>query len=357
MGVSDDVRPCFAEPLPEAHLAADLLHDAAVAVSRGDIDLARSKLTEADFASLHEFTSRLMGAWDVDTHGGPKPKILENDVVNLGARAPSKSAARAIYARDGFRCRYCGCRIIVPEAIPWFQRHVPGGLSWGPRNRDQHSAVFTLKGVLDHVTPFRHGGQSDELNLVVSCQPCNYGKWRYTLDQIRLSDPRDREPYCDSWDGLSSFAWSTPVATNPGKIAPKMASAPTAPDPPMTEIERQWAEFARSCADLSATYVGGATMALRLTVGAQALDVIGFDGDVAEIPWSIGPSKKEFETFCDRLVAALPGSIKYETAKMWRVKYPDRRVTMSELLRVQYAIRQGLADLKARLEPAGMPRR
>ncbi|HUW77243.1 MAG TPA: HNH endonuclease [Candidatus Nanopelagicaceae bacterium] len=42
---------------------------------------------------------------------------------------------------------------------------------------------------LDHVTPHRLGGRTDEANLVTSCWPCNYGKMEYTVEQIGIVDP------------------------------------------------------------------------------------------------------------------------------------------------------------------------
>lgn len=51
-----------------------------------------------------------------------------------------RNRRRAIYARDGYRCVYCG----APEPLS-----------------------------LDHVRPVARGGTNDSSNLVTACSPCN----------------------------------------------------------------------------------------------------------------------------------------------------------------------------------------
>lgn len=66
------------------------------------------------------------------------------------ARAARKSISKgkryAIFARDGFTCRYCG--------------------------RQAGTVVL----VVDHVVPVAHGGDNDPSNLITSCEDCNSGK-------------------------------------------------------------------------------------------------------------------------------------------------------------------------------------
>lgn len=59
----------------------------------------------------------------------------------------------AVYARDGFRCVYCGCRV-----------------STGARG----------SATLDHVTPHAHGGTNATSNLVTACRACNAAKGERT---------------------------------------------------------------------------------------------------------------------------------------------------------------------------------
>jgi hypothetical protein len=60
---------------------------------------------------------------------------------------PGPPSLRArIFARDGFRCVYCG-EVLPPEQLS-----------------------------LDHVQPRLRGGDSSEGNLVTACRPCNLRK-------------------------------------------------------------------------------------------------------------------------------------------------------------------------------------
>lgn len=71
----------------------------------------------------------------------------------------SKRVRFTIFARDGFRCRYCG----------------------------RLSDEVTL--VIDHLLPVVEGGGNDEENLVTSCEPCNQGKAARVLAAEPPDDP------------------------------------------------------------------------------------------------------------------------------------------------------------------------
>lgn len=68
-------------------------------------------------------------------------------------KAVSKRLRFAVFARDGFTCRYCG----------------------------QQSDAAPL--VVDHMLPVVAGGTNDLENLVTACEPCNQGKAAKTLEQ------------------------------------------------------------------------------------------------------------------------------------------------------------------------------
>ena len=73
-------------------------------------------------------------------------------------KKPHKALARrvrkAVYERDNFTCQICGYR---PRRIPkdWDGSYSPGNLS------------------LDHVVPYRDGGEFTEANLQALCLTCN----------------------------------------------------------------------------------------------------------------------------------------------------------------------------------------
>jgi hypothetical protein len=72
-------------------------------------------------------------------------------------------------------------------------------------NAQQHGVIHAFKIVADHVVPHRRGGRTDLDNLVTSCPGCNYGKEAFTIEQLGISDPRDRRPVFSDWDGLTSL--------------------------------------------------------------------------------------------------------------------------------------------------------
>jgi 5-methylcytosine-specific restriction endonuclease McrA len=54
----------------------------------------------------------------------------------------------------------------------------------------------------DHLVPHAKGGNNDLENVVVTCAPCNFCRMEYTLEEVGISDPRERTPISSSWDGL-----------------------------------------------------------------------------------------------------------------------------------------------------------
>ena len=69
-----------------------------------------------------------------------------------------KISRRALFARDGWRCVYCG--------------------------------TSSVRLTLDHVVPRSRGGDSVWENVVTACAPCNLRKGDRLLDEIRMSLPR-----------------------------------------------------------------------------------------------------------------------------------------------------------------------
>jgi hypothetical protein len=69
----------------------------------------------------------------------------------------------------------------------------------------------------DHVLPHSHGGRSSLDNVVISCALCNYGKDKYTLRQLDVTDPRLTPPVACEWDGLERFRAAEPLRVASGK--------------------------------------------------------------------------------------------------------------------------------------------
>ena len=74
--------------------------------------------------------------------------------VRVPRAVQRKISRRALFARDGWRCVYCG---------------TSGG-----------------RLTLDHVVPRSRGGESVWENVVTSCAPCNLRKGDRLLDEVRM---------------------------------------------------------------------------------------------------------------------------------------------------------------------------
>jgi 5-methylcytosine-specific restriction endonuclease McrA len=116
------------------------------------------------------------------------------------------SVRRPVWERDKYHCRYCALPTIhqsVREAL----QDVVGRdvITWGDTNAARHGIALIARTEYDHVQPLSRGGSNDESNLVTACPGCNYGKDRFTLEELGLEDPRSRPPVLKEWDGLVSL--------------------------------------------------------------------------------------------------------------------------------------------------------
>jgi len=144
--------------------------------------------------------------------------------VKAEKREPSALVERTMYARDGRRCRFCGCRVVPNDTRDRMRAMLPGAIRLGPSAKDYHAAFLALNAVPDHVIPHAAGGSNDLDNLVTACRPCNNGRGAYSLEEMGLIDPRSRPPIVDrdGWDGLRRILGcaadtSSPPAHSPGQ--------------------------------------------------------------------------------------------------------------------------------------------
>ncbi|MSO57830.1 MAG: HNH endonuclease [Thermoleophilia bacterium] len=92
-----------------------------------------------------------------------RPHVIRlTHYVRVPQAVKRRISRRALFARDGWRCVYCGT-----EA---------GRLT------------------LDHVVPRSRGGTSVWENVVTACAPCNLRKGDRTLEELRVSLPRQPRP-------------------------------------------------------------------------------------------------------------------------------------------------------------------
>lgn len=196
-------RDCFELPPPEVHEAIELLDRAANAAIEGDRELASRLIAQADSPAIFDFVERIWGKVDLHVHRyrevpGAPPKLK-----GAKLRMPLPSEQRKIYLRDGWHCRFCSIRVISPGAFKKLHKAFPIALRWGDTNSQKHTGVMALRAVVDHLLPHSRTGTNDPDNLVTTCWPCNFGRLRWTIDEVGLNDPRQRAPIVDGWDGLT----------------------------------------------------------------------------------------------------------------------------------------------------------
>ena len=138
----------------------------------------------------------------VDPIGAPaiSQETLPSDGGRYKRPAVKPAELAAVLMRDGWRCRYCGRRLVVPgvielvgalcpEQFPFpAGHHMPAGRT--------HPAAIRMYPNVDHVEAGSVGGRwADDTNLVAACTPCNElksdkGGWKVET------------PVIDEWDGL-----------------------------------------------------------------------------------------------------------------------------------------------------------
>jgi hypothetical protein len=194
-------RVCLLPPLPEHDTAANLLSRAADALLAGNVPEATKLLNESNLAPLGVFANRLLKKvhpsilrWRaVSSPGAPRDKTRR--------RMPGAAVTRALHVRDGWRCRYCRCRVVFKSARDVMRRQLPDALPWS-KEYGYHAAFLALTASVDHVLPASGGGGLDLENLVTACWPCQFGRTAYSLEELGLIDPRATPPILDKWDGL-----------------------------------------------------------------------------------------------------------------------------------------------------------
>ncbi|WP_425600790.1 HNH endonuclease [Frateuria edaphi] len=200
------MRPSLLPPIPELELAAKLLDAAADAVLANRRELAALLIAAADLPEIGVYARRLVGKMSVEVHRVVKrPECLPKGDRDP-ARMPSLAAQAAIFVRDGWRCRFCGTKVINRSARARLIRSFPDEVHWSAREFERHTALYAMACSLDHVHPHGRGGRNEPDNFVTACYCCQFGRGEWLLAEVELTDPRSPEPVRDSWDGLSRIA-------------------------------------------------------------------------------------------------------------------------------------------------------
>ena len=120
-------------------------------------------------------------------------------------KAISQKRLEDLFERDKWRCRYCGIRIAGNRKhFKKFAKTIrmPDLVS-GRTDESRHGLYLMLMASYDHVKPHSEGGSNDDSNLVTSCWSCQFGKYKYSLKELGLQNPFEREPEAlGDWCGL-----------------------------------------------------------------------------------------------------------------------------------------------------------
>ncbi len=200
----EELRRCFREPIPEIMEASELLNKAVDAHLSGNRILAAAFIAQSNIPAIREWTESI---WGKDSPYVVVDKSSEiQNVISIQdrvvARMPNTDEKRKLHERDGYNCRFCGIPVIRKEVRVKISQVYP---IWGRKNHEQHAAFQAMWAQYDHILPHAKGGTNDLENLVVACAPCNFGRMDFTLEQVRLADPRNFAPRVSEWDGLERF--------------------------------------------------------------------------------------------------------------------------------------------------------
>lgn len=355
--------------------AADLLSAAADAFLEGNTEIASQHLRSADLPVLFRFARLLMDREDPKVAWPPRPRSLPKlDVTRVKARDPSSAERLALYVRDGWRCRYCGCSVIYGPARDVLRKAFSNEIPWPKATSPPAHGGFTaLTATFDHIVPHAKGGDNSPANLVTTCWPCNFGKKDGSLDELGLSDPRLRPPVVDSWDGLTRLIARRPSAVSalpelrPARAAFKPTTAKSKLAPEMQSTQSGWfsrldagqrlqaerlVEFLDRCRDLGVSWSAKEVLVARMTVGTQRVQFFGVEPDLAvQVPWSTNTPKEHVRRFAAALAQGIPGANLRETLKLWNVDVPpERTVSLGLLLENEEVVRAALEALHCVLE-------
>lgn len=148
---------------------------------------------------------------------GAPPSLPEPE--RFQPKSPNAELRRAVIARDGHRCRFCGIPVIRKEVRDRWRRLQPEALRWGKINANCHPAFQCLWLQYDHLLPWTRGGRTDLDNLVIACAGCNFGRMNWTIEEVGLLDPRSSpiappRQGLEHWDGLERLLVNSTLGSN-----------------------------------------------------------------------------------------------------------------------------------------------
>ena len=171
-------RPCLREPIPEIERAAVLMNEAAEAHLAGDRQRTGDLLLQSNLPAVRAWCESL---WEQQSPYIPKHKKMGLPAplpkeARAVPHAPNSELKKALIARDGYRCRYCGIPVIRHEVRDRVRKLYPDVPLWGNLTSQQHAGFQTLWLQYDHIVPHSRGGRTDLDNMVITCER-GHGIW------------------------------------------------------------------------------------------------------------------------------------------------------------------------------------
>jgi 5-methylcytosine-specific restriction endonuclease McrA len=190
--------------LPYAAIAVQQFQQACEHITHGDRSLAEEIIRSLDDAVLRaHFDNAQAECGRRLTESLPVTASAEG--AKKTERMPGKAVIRAIFERDGWKCRWCSTPVIAPTANKRMAKELPVAYPKGQSNIDIHGLIMCCQGSIDHVTVHSLGGTNEPDNLVTACWPCQFSRGDIDYTRLNLEDPRNRPPVIDSWDGCHWF--------------------------------------------------------------------------------------------------------------------------------------------------------
>jgi hypothetical protein len=197
---------------PSSHIASfDFVRAAISSVDRAmplrAIDILRNDVPDAELFEWFDKHAQYAYRWRCAKRGIKAPATVSDGERGKKVGGDDNALSQQIYARDCYRCRYCGSQMFAWPALLRLQTGV-GRANFrakgtrGEGNASRSGVAMVFRPQVDHVFPASRGGQLDVENLVTCCWPCNNGKKNYTVEELGIADPRSRSPIEDEWDGL-----------------------------------------------------------------------------------------------------------------------------------------------------------
>lgn len=202
------LRKCLKDPIPEIFEAASYLRRAVDAHNSDEPAVAANLFAAANMSAVRDWTESI---WGTGWKSLVRPRVIEgappylSKVDRQPLRMPNKLGEATIIARDGYHCRFCGIPVIHKRIRERAARLYPHVVTWGRSNPSQHAAFQAMWLQFDHLIPHSRGGTSDLSNVLITCAPCNYGRFHYTVEELDLINPLSREPVTSDWNGLEDF--------------------------------------------------------------------------------------------------------------------------------------------------------